>query len=196
MKKSWEVLLFTLLGLCITSCTLFPATATPFVSIATSTRLHFGTATPSATPTQLPTLQPVTATIPYVVIGTFTASPTPTTVTVTIDNTSKGDYLNIFRTTDSLRYRVGPLEHGGYAIGPNDNFLVYCTNSGYLYAAKFGDKYLTPIGDVKKFFAVHKEMAPDYQFVIFINNNNYMVEVRENSFGQNQVFVIPRNLTR
>jgi hypothetical protein len=151
--------------------------------------------TQQVTPLPSPTLRPATATIPSVIIGTLTATPIPSTVTVQIENTPKGDYLNISRSTDNLKYRLGPIASGAYAIGPNDNFLIYCTNDGYVYAAKLGAQYLSPIGDVRKFSAIERNVPPSLQLVIFMNNNRYKVDVRENYFSQNEIFVIPTKFT-
>ncbi len=197
MKKTLKIILFTLLGLVITSCTFPSAAATRTVVIETSTAIQLATPTQTATATPIQSLtpQPTVPTFSFVVVGTFTPTPIPTSVTVTVDNTSKGDYLNIFRSTDNLKYRVGPLAHGAYAIGLNDNFLVYCTNTGDVYAAKFGDEYLTLIGKLKKFSAFHRDVPPSFQLEIFINNDNYKVNVHENRFGESEVFLIPRHLT-
>ena len=153
--------------------------------------------TVTATPIPLtppPTIQP-TATIPLVVIGTFTLTPIASTVTVEVESTSKGDYLNISRSSDNLKYRLGPIASGAYAIGPNDNYLIYCTNSGDVYAAKFGAQYLTLIGDVRKFSAIQSNVPPNLQLVIFMNNNRYKVDIRESRFSQNEIFVIPAKFT-
>ena len=159
----------------------------------TQAALPTATATPIL-PTPTPTIQP-TATIPLVIINTFTPTPIPSTVSVDIENTAKGDYLNISRSTDNLKYRLGPIASGAYVIGPNDNFLIYCTNDGYVYAAKFGAEYLTLIGDVSKFSAMQRNVPPNLQLVIFMNTGRYQVDIREGRFSQNEIFVIPAKFT-
>ena len=153
--------------------------------------------TATATPIPLiptPTIQP-TATIPLIIFGTFTPTPIPSTVTVSVENTAKGDYLNISRSSDNLKYRLGPIASGAYVIGPNDNYLIYCTNSGDVYAAKFGAQYLTLIGDVKNFSAIQRNVPPNLQLAIFMNNGRYKVDIREGRYNQNEIFVIPGNFT-
>jgi hypothetical protein len=170
------------------------AVAAAWTDIAmTKAALPTATATPiPLTPT--PTIQP-TATIPLIIFGTFTPTLIPSTVTVSVENTAKGDYLNISRSSDNLEYRLGPIASGAYAIGPNDNYLIYCTNGGDVYAVKFGDQYLTPIGDVRNFSAIQRNVPPDLQLVIFMNNNRYKVDIREGRFNQNEIFFIPGNFT-
>ena len=171
------------------------AIAAAWTDIAmTNSALSTATTTPILqTPT--PTLQR-TAMIPLVVIGTITPTPIISTVTVEVESTSKGDYLNISRSSDNLKYRVGPIASGAYAIGPNDNFLIYCTNDGYVYAAKFGAKYLTLIGNVRDFSAIRRNEIPNLKLMIFINNNRYKVDIREGLFSQNEIFFIPGNFTK
>jgi len=154
-------------------------------------------ALPTATPvpfTPTPTIQP-TATIPWIIFGTLTPTPIPSTVTVNVENTAKGDYLNISRSSDNLEYRLGPIASGAYVIGPNDNYLIYCTNGGDVYAVKFGDQYLTLIGDVRNFSAIQRNVPPNLQLVIFMNNNRYKVDIREGRFSQNEIFFIPTKFT-
>lgn len=158
MKKILRALLITISGVCVftlSACTFFAALATPITVTETSTSLLLPMPTKQVTPLPPPTIQP-TATIPLVVIGTFTPTPIPSTVTVAVENTSKGDYLNISRSTDNLEYRLGPIASGAYVIGPNDNFLVYCTYGGDVYAAILGAQYLTLIGNVRKFSAIQR----------------------------------------
>ena len=195
MKKSlWSLLVIS--GACLSTlaCTFFAALATPIPTIETSVLL------PPLMPTQQvilppsPTIQP-TATIPLVIISTFTPTSIPSTVTVEVESTAKGDYLNISRSTDNLKYRLGPIAKGAYAIGPNDNFLIYCTNDGHVYAAKLGAKYLTLIGDVKTFTAIQRNVPPDLKLVIFINNDRYKVDIREGRYNQNEILVIPTKFT-
>jgi hypothetical protein len=195
MKRSLWVLLVTS-GVCIftLACTFFAALATPIQTIEPSTLVPLPMPTMQVTPLPLPTIQP-TATIPLVIIGTFTPTPIPSTVTVEVENTAKGDYLNISRSTDNLKYRLGPIASGAYVIGLNDNFLIYCTNDGYVYAAKFGAEYLTLIGDVGNFSAMQRNVPPDLQLVIFMNNNRYKVDIREGRFSQNEILVIPAKFT-
>jgi hypothetical protein len=197
MKKSLRVLLITISEACVftLACTFFAALATPVPVIVTKTLLPPSTPTTQTAPIPSATIQP-TATIPLVIINTFTPTPILSTVTIDVENTAKGDYLNISRSTDNLEYRLGPIASGTYVIGPNDNFLIYCTYGGELYASKLGAQYLTLIGNVKKFTALQRNVPPDFQLVIFMNNNRYQLDVRESRFNQNEIFVIPTKFTQ
>jgi hypothetical protein len=128
--------------------------------------------------------------------STPSATPSPSPVTISVENTSEGDYLTINRSTDGLQYKIGPLASGVYTIGPNSNFFVYCTVGGEVFASKIGDGYLTPIGNVGKYFtAMIKGSQPRLEIVIFFNTNYYRADVRENDFNQNEIFLIPKNIT-
>ena len=155
-------------------------------------------------PTLIPSMTPVpptaaqyvvTITIPAIFITPPSPTPTPAVVVITIEDTTKGDYLNITRTTDNLAYRLGPVAKGVYTVSPDNNFLVYCTNDGQVYASKIGWPYINPIGSVKYFSAIQKNTAPKFELKIFFNNGSYKVNVEEHRFGQNEIFVIPGNIT-
>jgi hypothetical protein len=146
------------------------------------------TVTPSPSPTiPAPTGTPLTG---------FTPTPThyPTHVTITVNDTSKGDILTIHRSTDNLEYTIGPIAKGVYAVGPNDDFWVYCTLDGQVYAAKIGDEFLLLIGDVKYFAAIRKDSLPNMEVEIFYNNFAYKANVQEHKFNQNEIIPIPRSI--
>jgi hypothetical protein len=126
----------------------------------------------------------------------FTSTPTliPSTVTITVEDSAKGDYLTIHRSTDNLEYKIGPIAKGVYAIGPNDVFWVYCTLGGSVYAAKIGDPRLTTIGSVKYFAAIKRNVLPDFRIVIHANNNLYKAEIMESKYVQNETFNIPSEI--
>ena len=202
MKRLIRFLLAIISGVCIstmTSCTLFSALIP--APTATRTTIPTLTALPTLTPQQLqfpqtPTLEPATATIPVVIMETPTVTPVPSTVTVKIETTAKGTYLVISRSTDNLNYTLGPLADGAYVIGPNDKFLVYCTNGGTVLAARLGQPYLTKIGSVKFFSAINRDVPPSYQITIFQNNNTYKVKVLETNFYENKIFNIPGGIAK
>jgi hypothetical protein len=152
------------------------------------------TLTPSLVPTLMPTPNIITATIPAIFISTDTPTPIPSTVSITIEDTKKGHYLNIARSTDQLVYKLGPLAEGTYKVGPTDDFLIYCTNDGAVYASKLGDPFLQLIGSVKYFTAILRNSIPKYEIDIFFNNGAYKVNIRERLFGQNEIIVIPRTI--
>ena len=136
-------------------------------------------------PTAIPTLIPVD-----------TDTPVPegpcTEVTIKVRDTSKGDYLQI--CTDGKEYEVGPLEKGGYAIGPNKMFFVYASNSGTVYAAHIGDTRLTVLGDVKDFLFIKRDRTPQFEFQFF-GDHPYTVEVHETVFNQKKLLPVPRRIS-
>jgi hypothetical protein len=133
------------------------------------------------------------------VTGSYTPTPSTTSsaspVTITMEDTPQGNYLVVKRTTDHLEYKLGPIADGVFAIGPNNEFFVYCTDDGQVYAAKIGVKILSPIGDVKYFTAIRRDTKPSFSIVIFFNNNFYRANVQEKLFNQNEIILIPKNIT-
>ena len=113
-------------------------------------------------------------------------------VSITVRDTSKGDYLQI--CAEGQEYEVGPLEKGAYAIGPNKKFFVYATNSGMIYAARIGDTRLTLLGDVKDFVLVKQGKTPRFEFQFF-GNHPYTVEVHETLLDQKKLLPIPRRIS-
>ncbi len=113
-------------------------------------------------------------------------------VSITVKDTSKGDYLEI--CADGRTYEMGPLEKGDYAIGPNKKFFVYVTNSGIAYAARIGDTRLTLLGDLKEFTFIKVRKNPSYDFKFF-GDHPYTVQIFELQYTQNKVFSIPRRIS-
>jgi len=132
----------------------------------------------------------------FLTLPTSTPSSTqvPTSgVSITINDTPKGEFLQI--TAMGNAYEIGPLEKGAYAIGPNSKFLVYCTNSGIVYAARIGDTNLTKIGSVKDLSAIVQGEAPQVDFQFF-GDNPYTVQIHDSLFNQNETLSIPSYITR
>lgn len=113
-------------------------------------------------------------------------------VSITVKDTSKGDYLEI--CSNGKIYEMGPLEKGAYALGPNKLFFVYVTNSGTVYTARIGDTRLTLLGDVKKFTIIKQGKVPSFDFK-FIGDHPYTVQIFELLYSQNEVFPIPRRIS-
>jgi hypothetical protein len=91
-------------------------------------------------------------------------------------------------------YQIGPLEKGGYAVGPNSKFLVYCSNSGTVYAARIGFTALRRIGSVKSFSIIQRNEAPRYEFE-FLGGNPYTVRIHELILQQSQTVSIPPDIS-
>lgn len=130
--------------------------------------------------TTLPTLTPLPGSIAC------------TGSTIHIEDTASGDFL--YTCYGGWEYKFGPLEKGGYAMGPNGKFFVYATNSGYVYAARLDDTSLTPIGKVKDFVIIKRGEAPQYRFE-FRGTNPYSVEIFEMIMKESRTISIPRRIT-
>jgi hypothetical protein len=113
-------------------------------------------------------------------------------ISIEVKDTSKGNMLQI--CADGKTYEIGPLEKGKYAIGPNKKFFVYCTNSGDVYASRFGTPTLDLIGDVKDFSIIVRGEAPEIEFEFF-GDHPYTVQVNELILKQNKTLSIPRYIT-
>jgi hypothetical protein len=140
--------------------------------------------------------QGIDATGTPTLIPVETNTPTPegpcTDLTLKIRDTNKGDYLQL--CSNGNEYEIGPLEKGGYAIGPNKMFFVYASNSGTVYAARVGDTRLTVLGDVKDFLFVLRDRTPQFEFQ-FLGEHPYTVEVHEMIFDQKKLLPVPRRIS-
>lgn len=109
--------------------------------------LTIATSPPNAATTTLPTAMPA---LP----ADLSATELPAAkVTITKEQSDKGDFLNVAGGGDNFNYKIGPLAEGVYAVGPNNKFLVYVTNDGTIFATKNGDPELYEIGRIKKIFS-------------------------------------------
>jgi Tol biopolymer transport system component len=107
-------------------------------------------------------------------------------------DTFEGDMLQV-RSKGSV-LELGPLEKGNFAIGPTNRFFVYCTNSGTVYAGRFGQEGLDAIGDIRKFTTIRRDGVPKLTF-LFLGDNPYQVQITDVLTGENQSLPIPRYLT-
>ncbi len=102
---------------------------------------------PPHTAAPSPTRRPTSTPLPP------SSTPEPTRcsgILITERKTSEGIYLLVFRCSDDLKYELGPLAQGAYAVGPNEEFLVYCSIDGSVYAAKIGSPKLIFLESIKK----------------------------------------------
>ncbi|MGE5250549.1 MAG: hypothetical protein ACM3QS_10085 [Bacteroidota bacterium] len=109
-----------------------------------------------------------------------------------VKNTPKGDILLVH--TPDEDYEMGPLARGSFAIGPNRKFFVYCTNGGIVYAARFGARTLTTIGNVRDMAIIRKGGTPRFTLQFF-GDNPYTVQVTDQVMGEDRLFQIPRDIT-
>jgi len=162
-------------------------TATP---VPTSTL----TFTPSATITPFPTFISIVAT-----------TPTPTQqwsacpgIVVTQTDTDKGEILHILRCEDGFEYDLGPLAKGVYAVGPNDNFFVYITISGFVYVSKIGETHmynLYNLGREHEFTVFNKGVAPDFKISFVDGTFSYTLVLLEKNYDQKRVYELPTRFT-
>ena len=143
-----------------------PATITPtFVPVATNTSIFF---IPSVTPTKIP----------------WTSCPG---IVVTAQKTEQGNMIHILRCEDQLEYDLGPLSQGAYAVSPKDEFFVYASVDGALYAARIGDTTLSVVMNMKRdgnLTAFNKKVNPVFE-LSFTGERPYVLEVYESFYGQN-----------
>jgi hypothetical protein len=104
----------------------------------------------------------------------------------------KGYYLQFCVGSEHFTY--GALEKGVYAVGPNARFFIYVSNSGFIFAARMGDKTLTRIGNVRDFRAIWTDgVEPQFQ-IRFLPGYPHLVQVVEQYFGQHETFTLPRRI--
>ncbi len=166
-----------------------PPTATEKPVIATTETVTDTVAAPTVETPIVDTPAADTPTSPVPTETLATAQPDcSNSVVVDLRSTNKGQYLEICANGQS--YEIGPLEKGGYAVGPNNKFLVYATNSGQVYALRIGETQLQAIGDLKDLAAIRRKDEPKYAFE-FTGDNPYNVVIRELVYSQDKTLVIP-----
>ena len=163
---------------------------------AMSASLPTSTLTPTASVTPMPS--PTTTLL-------FAPTVTPTQqwvacpgIVITVTDTKKGDMLHILRCEDGLKYDLGPLAKGVYAVGPNDKFLVYVTIDGYIYAAKIGDPYLYNLYDLTNehiYSAFNKKVTPDFKVSIAGEWPLFKLVLLERNYDQKRVYDLPSGIT-
>jgi hypothetical protein len=155
----------------------------------------FYASVPTSTPTPMPsaTVTPSPTLTLFVVVPTLT----PTQqwlacpgIVVSVTDTKKGE--------DGLEYDLGPLAKGVYAVGPNDNFLVYVTIDGFVYASRIGDRYLYNLYDLTNehiFSAFNKKVSPDFQISFAGESPLLKLVLLERNYDQKRVYDLPSGIT-
>ena len=116
------------------------------------------------------------------------------TLTITVLDTPKGDYYQICAEGIDY-YEVGPLEKGDYAIGPNEKFFVYISNSGLVYAHRIGTTGMKLIGDISGLSIIAQNKDPELEFE-FYGDHPYTVQIFERIFEEySDNLAIPRYIT-
>ena len=107
--------------------------------------------------------------------------------------------LHILRCEDGFEYDLGPLAKGVYAVGPNDKFLVYVTSSGFIYAARIGDRYLNNLFNLGRehiFSVFNKKVAPDFKISFVGEEPIYRLILLERNYDQKRVYALPLRITQ
>jgi hypothetical protein len=165
------------------------------------------TVAPISSPTLTLTSTPVPVIVPS---ATFTLFYNPTVtstpqwsacpgIVITLTDTDKGDMLHILRCEDGLKYDLGPLAKGVYAVGPNNKFLVYVTNDGFIYAARIGDHYLNNLFNLGRehiFTVFNKRVAPDFKISFAGEGPIYRLVLLERNYDQKRVYELPIGITQ
>ena len=183
-----------------------PYTPPSLSSIETSvmltvTAISASLSTPTLTPTPSVTPMPSpTATLLFAPTATSTqqwlACPG---VVITLTDTKKGDILHILRCEDGLKYDLGPLAKGFYAVGPNDKFLVYVTMDGFIYAARIGDTHMYNLYDLAHehiYTVFNKKVAPDFEISFAGEGPTYKLVLLEKNYDQKRVYELPAGITK
>ena len=215
--KQYSTLILSICVLLLGACNLPTGTPpTPTLSVDTMVQTQVAaiptnTQPPAPAPTVAPILATPTLTLFYdPTITSILATPTLTlfydpTITstpslmecpiiVTVTDTKAGDMLHIRRCEDNLEYDLGPFAKGMYAVGPNQKFIVYVTNNGFIYAAKIGSTYLTLVKNLtkeKKYTAVNKGVPPKFSISFMGEEPYYKIVLSEKRFGQKYLYDVP-----
>lgn len=157
------------------------------------------TATIYVSPTVTPTVTLTPTKTPYVVFPTATATKIPWTscpgIVVSMENTSKGYIVHVLRCSDGLKYDIGPIAKGAYAVSPDDKYLVFCSNDGILYGARIGTAILHTILDVRRngeFTVFYKKVEPNFRLTFVEAPSGYILKVYEMNYNQNMPIIMPR----
>ena len=169
--------------------------------IPENTSVSVSSPVPTLTTTPFPAIVP-SATVTLFFNPTFTPTPQWSAcpgIVITLTNTDKGDMLHILRCEDGLEYDLGPLANGVYAVGPNEKFLVYVTQNGFIYAARIGDLYLNPLfnlGREHEFTVFNKRVTPDFKISFAGEAPIYRLVLLEKNYDQKRVYVLPLRITQ
>lgn len=195
------------------ACNLVPpnATSTPdpariealvqtrIASMPTETQLPTPVSAPTATPTITAPLPTPTLTLFYQASATPTPSLTECPLIVALKDTPKGDLLHIRRCEDNLEYDLGPFAKGVYAAGPNYKFIVYVTDTGYVYASKVGNPYLALVVNLvreRKFVAINKGALPEFTISFEGEEPRYKLALYEDKYKQKFRYDLPLGITQ
>jgi hypothetical protein len=188
-----------LLGACNLAVVTPTSTPAPFspTPVVTGTATPFLTLTPIFFPSATPTQPTATLTLFFAPTATATPSWESCPLIITRNDTSAGDVLHIRQCDENLEYDLGPFAKGAYAVSPNMKFIVYVTDNGMLYAAKFGSEYLSVIANLEKerfFVGVNKRVPVQFLLTFTGEAPYYKLVLFEKKFAQKKIYDIPIKL--
>lgn len=198
------LLVLILLGggllLVLTGLLLFPALRLSLrphaASVVSVAQIASVTPSPVAAAPSAPGLGTPGFTLPTVPVP-LTATPTRlSTITIVEQATLKGVYLKITGPGLAADYQVGPLARGAYAVGPNDRFLIYVANNGFVYGLKLGNPHFIRLKNLKHtLIASDRDVEPSISISFVQAEFQTVVLIREDEFGQTVPIPLPTTLT-
>ncbi len=127
------------------------------------------------------------------------SSPVPTTcpeITITLLDTPKGDILHVERCLDGWKFDSPPFAKGEYSLAPNENFLIYCTNVGDLYAIRFRDSKTISLENLRKEMPVFHTGDVSLSIFIYQGENQFFARITDRISGQNVDVKIPLSVSQ
>jgi len=112
------------------------------------------------------------------------------------EETAQGIMLTVTGGIENYNYRLGPLAEGVYALGPNNNFLVYVTNNGMVYLNRLGEPNFQTVEDARRAFqALNKHVDPYFELSFHDTGFVYVLFIYEGRFGETLQVPLPRTKT-
>jgi hypothetical protein len=129
--------------------------------------------------------------------ATATATSTPV-VTIVEDHTAEGMFLTLGGPGIVGEYRVGPLARGAYAVGPNGRFLIYVSNSGWVYGMRLGEgrSHFKRIVNLKRSLAaLSRNDEPSYELTFVDAEYLVVLIIHERAYNESIPIWLPRAIT-
>jgi|APSaa5957512622_1039677.scaffolds.fasta_scaffold05938_6 hypothetical protein len=165
----------------------FSATATEIMAQSSRTPTKKpATSTDSPTSTKPPTQAP---------IKTDSPSNDPSACSkisrISSKNTPQGKVLTII-CSNGVEYDMPPISGGGFEIGPNQGFFVYCTIDGYVYAGIAGDTLYKSLENIRpKVDFDNLDDEPILSISFLTGSNQYWAVIYESLLNERTEVKIP-----
>jgi hypothetical protein len=116
-------------------------------------------------------------------------------VSLTLEDTNQGDILHM--QCGDWSYDSPYLAKGIYAIDPENDFFVYCSNAGDVYMMKIGDSSLSLIKNLQAEMSAFKT-GTVYLEMKFIEDGSqhHFVRIKDLNTGQNAMVKVPSSFPR